>query len=175
MLISILYWLSSSFNHHYLYLIYPVIQKLKEKNWPNQNLGDYGKRVFIRLVFFLCAFCIVFLKTKTLVTPTTRKNTRKQSSFQLSDENNRRLLRCSSQRSVIGTESLSQPVDQSNARLKPSMLFSLAFSRALGNLLVYTLILVGIMCYFPLFLVAVLITLLLVLTPSFERRAITRD
>ena len=46
--------LSSSFNHHYLYLIYPVIQKLKEKNWPNQNLGDYGKRVFIRLVFFMC-------------------------------------------------------------------------------------------------------------------------
>ena len=143
--------LSSSFNHHYLYLIHPVIQKRKEKNWPNQNSGDYGKRVFIRLVFFLCAFCILFLKTKTLVTPTNRKNTRKQSSFQLSDKNSRQLLRCSSQRSVIGTESLCQPVDRSNARLKPSALFSLVFSRASGNLLVYTLILIGIMCYFPLF------------------------
>ena len=29
-------------------LICPVTQKLKEKNWPNQNLGDYGKRAFIR-------------------------------------------------------------------------------------------------------------------------------
>ena len=40
--------LSSSFNHPCLCLICPVTQKLKEKNWPNQNLGDYGKRVFIR-------------------------------------------------------------------------------------------------------------------------------
>ena len=40
--------LSSCFNHHYLCLICPVTQKLKEKNWPNQNLGDYGKRAFIR-------------------------------------------------------------------------------------------------------------------------------
>ena len=151
MLISILYWLCHRVQPSLSLSNLSSDSEAEGEELAQPEFRGLWEEGVHKVSFFLCAFCIVFLKTKTPVTPTTRKNTRKQSSFQLSDKNNRRLLRCSSQRSVIGTESLSQHVDQSNARLKPSMLFSLAFSLALGNLLVYTLILVGIMCYFPLF------------------------
>ena len=54
-------------------------------------------------------------------------------------EGNSRLHWFALPHSVIGPEKLRHPLNQLNAKLKPIMTWSPAFSRALGSLVVFTL------------------------------------
>ena len=75
-------------------------------------------------------------------------------------------------RSVIGLEISCHFFNQSDAKLKPIVPWSLAFSRALRRLLVFALSSHWLLGIFPLFWLAVVITLVLVLRHSIEKRSI---
>ena len=74
-------------------------------------------------------------------------------------------------RSVIGPENLRPSLNQSKAKLKPIMTQSPKCSRAVGSLVVFIWSFHWFLRYFPLLLLAVIITLVLVSRHSIEMRA----
>ena len=74
-------------------------------------------------------------------------------------------------RSVIGLENSRHLLNQSDSKLKPIVTWSLAVSRASGSLHVFTLISHWFLVILHLFLLAVVITLVLVLRHSIEKRS----
>ena len=80
--------------------------------------------------------------------------------------------------SVIGLENSRHPLNQSDAKVKPIATWPLAFSRAWDRLHAFTLSSHWLPLNFPLFWLAVVITLVLVLWHSIEKRsmvALTSD
>ena len=73
---------------------------------------------------------------------------------------------------MIGPENLRHSLNQSDAELLPLIAWSSAFSRALGSLVIFIARSHWLFRYFPLFWLAAVITLVLLLCQSIKKHAI---